>query len=295
MAFEPAQHSFITLEGVDGAGKSTQARLLARALELAGYQVVSLREPGGTAISEKIRALLLDPANTAMGDTCELLLYEAARAQLVHEVIAPALAAGKVVLCDRFYDSTTCYQAFADGLDRQMVRDANNLAVAGTHPALTLVYHITPEQAALRMAARGAADRMEAKGMTFQERVYQGFCAIAAEEPNRVKLIDATATVEEVFEKTVEQIRAYGLDIPQDAVTAALAQEAEEHGPRSGKPAGQARHPRARARLFDQCRRQRSRIARLPVFGRARRGQARRRVGARPSLPVRAGWLRLMR
>ena len=115
MAFVPAQHSFITLEGVDGAGKSTQARLLARALELAGYQVVSLREPGGTAISEKIRALLLDPANTAMGDTCELLLYEAARAQLVHEVIAPALAAGKVVLCDRFYDSTTCYQAFADG------------------------------------------------------------------------------------------------------------------------------------------------------------------------------------
>ncbi len=192
MAFEPAQHSFITLEGVDGAGKSTQARLLARALEFAGYQVVSLREPGGTAISEKIRALLLDPANTAMGDTCELLLYEAARAQLVHEVIAPALAAGKVVLCDRFYDSTTCYQAFADGLDRQIVRDANNLAVAGTYPALTLVYHITPEQAALRMAARGAADRMEAKGMAFQERVYQGFCAIAAEEPNRVKLIDAT-------------------------------------------------------------------------------------------------------
>ena len=220
MAFEPAQHSFITLEGVDGAGKSTQARLLARALELAGYQVVSLREPGGTAISEKIRALLLDPANTAMGDTCELLLYEAARAQLVHEVIAPALTAGKVVLCDRFYDSTTCYQAFADGLDRQMVRDANNLAVAGTHPALTLVYHITPEQAALRMAARGAADRMEAKGMAFQERVYQGFCAIAAEEPNRVKLIDATASIEEVFAQTVERVRAYGLDISQDAVAA---------------------------------------------------------------------------
>lgn len=232
MAFEPAQHSFITLEGVDGAGKSTQARLLARALEFAGYQVVSLREPGGTAISEKIRALLLDPANTAMGDTCELLLYEAARAQLVHEVIVPALAVGKVVLCDRFYDSTTCYQAFADGLDRQIVRDANNLAVAGTHPALTLVYHITPEQAALRMADRGAADRgaadrMEAKGMAFQERVYQGFCAIAAEEPNRVKLIDATASIEDVFAQTVEQVRAYGLDISQDAVTAALAQEAE--------------------------------------------------------------------
>ena len=115
----------------------------------------------------------------------------------MHEVIAPALAAGKVVLCDRFYDSTTCYQAFADGLDRQMVRDANNLAVAGTHPALTLVYHITPEQAALRMVDRG------------------------------VKLIDATAPIEDVFAQTVEQVRAYGLDIPQDAVVAALAQEAE--------------------------------------------------------------------
>lgn len=227
MAFEPAQPSFITLEGVDGAGKSTQARLLARALDLAGYQVVTLREPGGTAVGEKIRTLLLDPANTAMGDTCELLLYEAARAQLVHEVIAPALAAGKVVLCDRFYDSTTSYQAFADGLDRQMVRDANNLAVAGTHPALTLVYHITPEQAALRMAARGAADRMEAKGMAFQERVYQGFCAIAAEEPDRVKLIDATASIADVFAQTVELVRAHGLDIPQDAVVAALAKEAE--------------------------------------------------------------------
>ena len=99
--------------------------------------------------------------------------------------------------------------------------------VAGTHPALTLVYHITPEQAALRMAARGAADRMEAKGMAFQERVYQGFCAIAAEEPARVKLIDATAPIEDVFAQTVEQVRAYGLDVPQDAVVAALAQEAE--------------------------------------------------------------------
>ena len=218
---------FITLEGVEGCGKTTQITRLAEYLRSRGREVVCTREPGGTPVAEKIRALLLDPEHKEMSPTAELLLYEAARAQLVHEVIAPALAAGKVVLCDRFYDSTTCYQAFADGLDRQMVRDANNLAVAGTHPALTLVYHITPEQAALRMADRGAADRMEAKGMAFQERVYQGFCAIAAEEPNRVKLIDATATVEEVFEKTVEQIRAYGLDIPQDAVAAALAKEAE--------------------------------------------------------------------
>ena len=220
--------AFITLEGVDGAGKSTQARLLVRALELAGSEVVALREPGGTAIGEKIRALLLDPANAAMGDTCELLLYEAARAQLVHEVIAPALAAGKIVVCDRFYDSTTCYQAFADGLDRGVVREANDLAVAGTHPTLTLVYQIEPASAARRMKARGRADRMEAKGLAFQERVYRGFSAIAAEEPARVKPIDASEDIEHVFLRTVAEVRAIGLDIPDDAVRAALADRTRE-------------------------------------------------------------------
>ena len=214
--------AFITLEGVDGAGKSTQARLLVRALGLAGYDVVALREPGGTAIGEKIRALLLDPENAAMGDTCELLLYEAARAQLVHEVIAPALEAGKVVVCDRFYDSTTCYQAFADGLDRAVVRDANSLAVAGTHPALTLVYQIEPALAARRMADRARADRMEAKGMAFQERVYQGFAAIAAEEPDRVKLVDAAEDIAHVFYRTVAEVRGLGLEISDDAARAAF-------------------------------------------------------------------------
>ena len=215
--------AFITLEGVDGAGKSTQARLLARALELAGHDVVALREPGGTAIGEKIRALLLDPENAAMGDTCELLLYEAARAQLVHEVIAPALAAGKVVVCDRFYDSTTCYQAFADGLDREVVRNANDLAVAGTHPGLTLVYQIEPELAARRMAARAGADRMEAKGTAFQERVFRGFAAIAAEEPARVKLIDASEDIAHVFRSTVAAVRARGIEVSDDAARAAFA------------------------------------------------------------------------
>lgn len=239
MAFEPAQHSFITLEGVDGAGKSTQARLLARALELAGYQVVSLREPGGTAISEKIRALLLDPANTAMGDTCELLLYEAARAQLVHEVIAPALAAGKVVLCDRFYDSTTATRRLPmASIVRWCAMPTTWPSRVRTRAHARLSHHA--RAGALRMAARGAADRMEAKGMAFQERVYQGFCAIAAEEPNRVKLIDATASIEDVFAQTVEQVRAYGLDISQDAVTAALAQEAGVTWPPLRQPAGQA-------------------------------------------------------
>ena len=215
--------AFITLEGVDGAGKSTQARLLARALELAGREVVALREPGGTVISEKIRSLLLDPENAAMGDTCELLLYEAARAQLVHEVIAPALAAGKIVVCDRFYDSTTCYQAFADGLDRKVVHGANNLAVAGTHPDLTLVYQIEPALAVRRLNARAGTDRMEAKGMAFQERVYQGFAAIAAEEPGRVKLIDASEDIAHVFRRTVVEVCAAGVGISDDAAREALA------------------------------------------------------------------------
>lgn len=219
-----ATGAFISLEGVDGAGKSTQVRLLVAALRHMGQDVVSLREPGGTAISEKIRALLLDPANAEMGDTCELLLYEAARAQLVHQVIKPALAAGKVVVSDRFYDSTTCYQAYADGLDLKTVLDANDLAVAGTHPALTLVYQIEPTLAAGRMAARAGSDRMEAKGVAFQERVYRGFCEIAAREPERVKVIDAAPGIAEVFEATVEAVRACGIEVSDEAVAAALAQ-----------------------------------------------------------------------
>lgn len=218
-----AHSAFITVEGVDGAGKSTQARLLAAALKHAGNEVLALREPGGVAISEKIRALLLDPANAEMGDTCELLLYEAARAQLVHQVIDPALVAGKVVVCDRFFDSTTCYQAFADGLDRDVVAQANALAVGSTVPALTLVYDIDPVAAAERRAERGRADRMEAKGLAFQNKVAEGFRAIASEEPARVKLVDAAASIEEVFARTVAHVRAAGFELGDGDVAAALA------------------------------------------------------------------------
>ena len=218
----PGAPAFITLEGIDGCGKSTQARLLAAALSRAGYDVCSVREPGGTALSEKIRALLLDPENAAMGDTCELLLYEAARAQLVHEVIAPALAAGRVVVCDRFYDSTTAYQGFADGLDRRAVARANALAVDGRHPTLTLVYDIDPEAAFARRADRaGGADRMEAKGRAYQEKVAAGFRAVASEDPARVKLIPATGDVAHVFVRTVGAVKAAGLSVPDAAAEAA--------------------------------------------------------------------------
>lgn len=221
---EEARGLFITLEGIDGCGKSTQAALLTRALELAGHDVLHLREPGGVKISEQIRAILLDPANGEMGDVCELLLYEAARAQLVHEVIAPALAAGCTVVCDRFYDSTTAYQAFADGLDRDMVHHANQIAVDGCHPDLTLVYDLDVEQALRRRSGRDAEDRLELKGLEFQRKVAGGFRTLAAEEPLRVKLIDAAHSIEDVFAYTFDCVRACGVDVSDDAKNRALGE-----------------------------------------------------------------------
>lgn len=213
---------FITVEGIDGCGKSTQARLIAAALEAAGRDVLRLREPGGVKISEQIRAILLDPANAEMGDVCELLLYEAARAQLVHQVVRPALAAGKTVVCDRFYDSTTAYQAFADGLDRNMVSQANELAVDGCRPDLTLVFDLPVEDALRRRSGREAEDRLELKGLEFQERVAAGFRAVAVDEPDRVKLIDAGGSIAEVFSGVAAELRSAGLSVSEDDVAAAL-------------------------------------------------------------------------
>lgn len=217
-----AKGHFITVEGIDGVGKSTQAALIEAVLDSAGYDVLRLREPGGVKISEQIRAILLDPANAEMGDACELLLYEAARAQLVHQVIRPALAAGKTVVCDRFYDSTTAYQAFADGLDRNMVSQANELAVDGCRPDLTLVFDLPVEDALRRRSGREAEDRLELKGLEFQERVAAGFRAVAADEPDRVKLIDAGESIAEVFSGVAAELRSAGLSVSEDDVAAAL-------------------------------------------------------------------------
>lgn len=217
-----AKGHFITVEGIDGVGKSTQAALIEAVLDSAGYDVLRLREPGGVKISEQIREILLDPANAEMGDVCELLLYEAARAQLVHQVIRPALAAGKTVVCDRFYDSTTAYQAFADGLDRNMVSQANELAVDGCRPDLTLVFDLPVEDALRRRSGREAEDRLELKGLEFQERVAAGFRAVAADEPDRVKLIDAGESIAEVFSGVAAELRSAGLSVSEDDVAAAL-------------------------------------------------------------------------
>lgn len=188
---------FITLEGADGCGKSTQAAILADRIAATGREVVRLREPGGTAVSEKIRALVLDPENSEMASECELLLFEASRAQLVRQVIEPALARGAVVVCDRFYDSTFAYQAAGRSLAEQTIRAANALGSCGVDPDRTLVLDMDTD-AALSRATRDGADRMEAEGVAFQRRVREGYLRLVAEEPRRVRRVDATGTVEEV-------------------------------------------------------------------------------------------------
>ncbi len=188
---------FITLEGADGCGKSTQAAILADRIAATGREVVRLREPGGTAVSEKIRALVLDPENSEMAPECELLLFEASRAQLVRQVIEPALARGAVVVCDRFYDSTFAYQTAGRSLAEQTIRAANALGSCGVDPDRTLVLDMDTD-AALARATRDGADRMEAEGMAFQRRVREGYLRLVAEEPRRVRRVDATGTVEEV-------------------------------------------------------------------------------------------------
>lgn len=189
---------FITVEGIDGCGKSTQAALLAQAFEASGREVVRGREPGGAALAEKIRALLLDPSNVSMVPECELLLFEAGRAQNVREVIQPALARGAVVIFDRFFDSTYAYQLAARGLDLHTVSLANQLGSCGVSPDVTLVFDLPPEQAAARRAAQ-ANDRIEAEGLAFQGRVREGYRTLAQAEPERVKLVDATGAPDEVF------------------------------------------------------------------------------------------------
>lgn len=188
---------FITLEGADGCGKSTQAAILADRIAATGREVVRLREPGGTAVSEKIRALVLDPENSEMASECELLLFEASRAQLVRQVIEPALARGAVVVCDRFYDSTFAYQAAGRSLAEQTIRAANALGSCGVDPDRTLVLDMDTD-AALARATRDGADRMEAEGVAFQRRVREGYLRLVAEEPRRVRRVDAAGTVEEV-------------------------------------------------------------------------------------------------
>jgi len=198
--------AFITFEGTEGSGKSTQLSLLAERLLSQGWSVRTVREPGGTPIGEEIRHTLKhSPANRAMTAEAELLLMNASRAQLVREVVRPALQQGQMILCDRFYDSTTAYQGYGRGLDLKVVKAVIDFAVAETRPDLTLLLLAPPEVSASRLLARQATmpfvrDRMEEADASFFERVARGYRALAAAEPQRVKLIDGAGDVQEVRE-----------------------------------------------------------------------------------------------
>lgn len=203
---------FITFEGVEGCGKSTQVRILGQRLHAAGVVARLLREPGGTRVGEAIREILLDPANTGLDDRAELLLYEASRAQHVAEVIEPALSAGDVVLCDRFYDSTTAYQGYARGIPLEEVEALNEAATAGLAPDLTIVIDVDPAIALGRaVTASGSADRLESEDLAFHERVRDGFLAIARERPERVVVVSGEGSVEEVADRVEHAVRASGV------------------------------------------------------------------------------------
>lgn len=195
---------FITFEGTEGSGKSTQVPLLVERLREWGHTVKVFREPGGTPIGEEIRHTLKHShANDAMTAEAELLLMNASRAQLVREVIRPALAGGQIIVCDRFYDSTTAYQGYGRQLDLQNVRSIIDVAVGNTRPDLTLFLKIPQAISEERLRSRQATmpfirDRMEEADRAFFERVAQGYDAIAESEPDRVHVINAAATVVEV-------------------------------------------------------------------------------------------------
>ena len=195
---------FISFEGPEGSGKSTQISLLADELRSRGRHVRTIREPGGTPIGEEIRHTLKHSAeNQAMTWESELLLMNASRAQLVREVIRPALAENRIVLCDRFYDSTTAYQGYGRQLDLKMVKAIIDFAVGETRPDLTLLFRVPPEVSAERLLARQSTlpfmrDRIEEADRSFFERVAKGYQEIAAAEPKRIRQIDADGTIPQI-------------------------------------------------------------------------------------------------
>jgi len=189
---------FITFEGGEGAGKSTQLALVQAWLMDLGYSVLASREPGGTALGQRLRGLLLDRAIT-MDPLAEVLLFAADRAQHVAQVLKPALARGEIVLCDRFTDSTLAYQGWGRGLDLVQLRQINQLATGGLTPDLTLWLDIDPEQGIDRAGRERAPDRMEADTLAFHGRVRMGFRALAAQEPQRVHRVEAQGAVPEVL------------------------------------------------------------------------------------------------
>jgi dTMP kinase len=199
--------TFITFEGIEGSGKSTQITLLANYLTSRGIRNVLTREPGGTQIGDQVRKILLDPANDSLHPTAELLLYAASRAQHLHEVILPALASGSTVLCDRFSDATLAYQGYGRGLDIQLIRTLDCIVTGEMRPDLTILFDIEATMGISRARGRNnnlgleAEARFENEEMVFHDRVRQGYLTLVAQDPSRIRVVDASGTVEGVQEQ----------------------------------------------------------------------------------------------
>jgi dTMP kinase len=205
---------FITFEGIEGCGKSTQINLLAAQLQQQGRQVLLTREPGGCPIADQIRGLLLDADNHAMVPMTELMLYAAARSQHLAEVVQPSLAAGTLVLCDRFSDATRAYQAFGRGIDRQIMESLNDLACNGLTPDLTLLLDCPVEVGLARARQRIAGsngpkeERFELESLHFHQRVRNGYLQLAAEEPDRFAVINAAAPQDQVATTILQAVQS---------------------------------------------------------------------------------------
>ncbi len=205
------QGKFITFEGCDGCGKSTQLSRLRAYLEELGIPHIFTREPGGGRISEGIREILLSGKNSEMSDECEALLYAASRAQHIHDRIAPAMKEGKLVICDRYVDSSFAYQAHARGLGMEFVSKINAFALEQYLPDVTFFIDLSPEEAFLRKKGADENDRIEQAGLAFHKKVYEGYLAVAKAYPDRVIVVDGRRSIEEIEQTVREALRARGI------------------------------------------------------------------------------------
>jgi dTMP kinase len=199
---------FVTLEGPDGGGKSTQASRLVDYLQGCGLNVLLTREPGGTLIGDQIRRTLMDLGNTGMHPRTEILLFSASRAQIVHQVIRPHLESGGIVVCDRFYDSTLAYQGYGHGLDLQALQAITAFATGGLRPDLTLLLDLPAEDGLRRRKRGGQWNRLDAYDLAFHQRVRQGYFALADAEPERWVRVDATQPLDAVHAAIREAVDA---------------------------------------------------------------------------------------
>lgn len=236
---------FVTFEGGDGVGKSTHIRYVANELRRAGREVVCLREPGGTGIGESLRAMVLDPDNGEISSEAELLMYEAARAQLVREVIRPALERGAVVLCDRFSDSTIAYQAYGRGLPLDFVRRANAFATGGIVPDRTILLVLGNTRKSLaRATGAGAGDRMEQAGEVFHSRVNRAFLKLAKRDPKRIRIVRSSSSRKATAAAVAAELADILPELSARAAGATPSQPAAPQGAGAAKGKPQAKRKR---------------------------------------------------